>query len=322
MRLITSGKGLIRGSLSFGLVSAVILSLCIMFSYRTSSAAECQSSMAAHPEWIFCDDFEDGTALVRTGRYSEHANNNGDFVLADNVGLNGSKGMKATWHTGEIEPGHLILGFGRNPDPYMDKGIRNTTDFREIYYRAYLKMQAGWQGAQANLKFSRATVIAKPDWSQAMAAHFWGDQQYRLLIDPVRCVGGSDNKTIICKGWNDIGNMVWLGSQSGTKSIFDSQHSDTWYCIESHVKLNDPGQANGIQEFWIDGALETSKTGVDFVKAYSAYGINSVWFETYWGGNAPKTQERYLDNIVVSTQRIGCINNTTISPPRNLRIVR
>ncbi len=35
--------------------------------------------------------------------------------------------------------------------------------------------------------------------------------------------------------------------------------------MEAHVHLNDPGQANGVQEFWINGKLEARRTGLNFV---------------------------------------------------------
>lgn len=39
-----------------------------------------------HPDCNFCDDFEDGTLLVRQGRYFEHDDNNGDFVIINGAG--------------------------------------------------------------------------------------------------------------------------------------------------------------------------------------------------------------------------------------------
>jgi hypothetical protein len=281
-----------------------------------SYANECQNWQTLHPEWIFCDDFEDGTPLVRQGRYFEYDSNNGDFIILDGVGLNNSKGMRVLWEKGEIGAGSLKLGFGRNPSSYMNKGIRPNENFREIYYRMYLKMQEGWQGDPA--KLSRATVIAASDWSQAMIAHLWGDGQNRLLIDPVRCV--DENNNVKCIGYNDFAHMDWLGSRSGLIPIFDSEHDNRWYCIEAHIKLNDPGESNGIQEFWIDGKLEARREGLDFVRSYTAYGINAIFFENYWNSGSPKQQERYFDNIVVSTQRIGCLDNIPPNPPKNLRI--
>ena len=281
----------------------------------SSFAGECQNWQTLHPEWIFCDDFESTAPLVGQGRYFEHDNNGGDFVPFSGVGLNGSRGMRARWQTGEVSAGSLKLGFGRNPNVSMNKGIRPSNDFRDIYYRMYLKMQAGWQGDPN--KLSRATIITAGDWSQAMIAHLWSDARYHLLIDPASCVDASGN--VICVGYNDFAHIRWLGSQSGATPIFDSQHADRWYCIEAHVRLNNPGQSNGIQEFWIDGQLEARRTGLNFVGTYTAYGINAIFFENYWNAGSPKQQERYFDNIVVSTQPIGCLGAVTPSPPSGLK---
>ncbi len=233
------------------------------------------------------------------------------------VGFNGSNGMRALWQTGEVNAGGMKLAFGRNPASAMNKGIRSTEDFREIYYRMYLKTQAGWTGYP--YKLSRATVITGGDWSQAMIAHLWSDPTTALSIDPVRCVDASGN--VACVGYNDFTHMTWLGAQSGPTSIFDSTNSSRWYCIEVHVKLNDAGQSNGINEFWIDGKLEIRKTSLDFVKTYSAYGINAIFFENYWNTGSPKQQERYFDNIVVSTQPIGCQSSAAPQPATNLRVL-
>lgn len=306
----------IRNSL-FGMLKVASVSLCITVSlYKASWADECQNWQVTHPEWIFCDDFEDGTALMRSGRYFEVNTASGNFKLTAGVGYNGSKGMNALWTSGAVDAGALHLAFGRNPGNMMTNGITTTSDYREIFYRMYVKMQSGFTGNP--VKLSRATVIAAPDWSQAMIAHVWAGTASYLAIDPASCVNGSE---VQCSGYNDFIHLKWLGNQNGATPLFDGNHNDTWYCIESHVKLNDPGQANGIQEFWINGNLETRKTNLNFVGTYNAYGINAVFFENYWNSGAPKQEERYFDNIVVSTQRIGCINNDIPSPPQNLRII-
>lgn len=80
-----------------------------------------------------------------------------------------------------------------------------------------------------------------------MIAHLRGDGEYHLLIDPVRCV--DENNNVKCIGNNDFTHMDWLGAQSGITPIFNSEYDNRWYCIEAHVRLNEPGQSNGIQEF-------------------------------------------------------------------------
>lgn len=216
------------------------------------------------PGVIFCDDFEDTTALVRQGRYFEYDSAGGNFTLTGNIGVNGSKGMRAVWSPGAINAGHLALAFGRNPA--ANQGIKSTQDFREIYYRMYLKMQDGWNGDP--YKLSRATMFSASDWSQGMIAHLWsGDVQYHLAIDPVSCVDSNSNP--IRQGYNDFTHMAWLGLRAGTTPLYDSNHDNSWYCIQAHVKLNDPGQANGIQEFWINGQQEAGRSDLNFVRSYA-----------------------------------------------------
>jgi hypothetical protein len=267
------------------------------------NADECAGWQANHPAWIFCDDFESQAPLVGDGRYFEYGDDQGDFILLDGAGVASSRGMRTLWQTGEVGAGGLKLAFGRNPSGYMDKGIRSAQDFREVYYRMYLKNQAGWQGDPA--KLSRATVFAADDWSQAMIAHLWGGWDDKLLIDPVRCVG--TNNQVKCNGYNDFANMDWLGYQNGQTPLFSPGYDDRWYCIEAHVRLNDPGLDNGVQEFWIDGKLEARHQGLNFVRAYTDYAINAIFFENYWNDGSVQDQERYFDNIVVSTARIGCL---------------
>ncbi len=79
------------------------------------------------------------------------------------------------------------------------------------------------------------------------------------------------------------------------------------------MRLNDPGLSNGVQEFWIDGNLEARRDGLNFVGSYMGYGINAIFIENYWNSGSVKEQERYFDNFVVSTERIGCMCEQTPS---------
>ena len=72
------------------------------------------------------------------------------------------------------------------------------------------------------------------------------------------------------------------------------------------MRLNDAGQSNGVFEVWLNGQLEGQKTAMNWLGSFSAYGLNAVYLENYWNAGSPKAQERYFDNLVVSTSRIGC----------------
>lgn len=299
---------------SFPIILIVALAVLFPLAPRASSASPCTGWQELHPEWIFCDDFEDGTAMVRQGRYADYDSAGNTFILADNAGRGGGKGMVATWAQGQVDAGYLHLAFGRNPA--MGQGINSTQNYREIYYRVWMKTQSGWSGNPT--KFSRATIFSASDWSQAMIAHVWGNNGNLLAIDPVRCTDTAGNA--VCVGYNNFAHMTWLGAIDGKTAVYDSAHSNQWHCIESHVKLNDAGQSNGVQEFWIDGNLEARSSNLNFVASYSAYGINAVFLENYWNSGASQTEKRYLDNFVVSTERIGCSDNPLL-PPTGLRIM-
>lgn len=300
----------VRSSMPWlGLLMALAFVLAPAFARAPRFAAHAQpeppsfcSEWRARDPVLFCDDFESDGPLRAPERYFEYGDAGGDFVPQDGVGVGGSRGMRALFREGAVGAGGMKLAFGRNPNGYMRSAIRTDQDFREIFYRMDLRMEPGWVGDPA--KLSRATIFTEPDdWSQAMIAHLWGDGRGRLLVDPVRCVGPDDRPK--CEGYNDFANMDWIGNRSGVTSIFATESSGRWFDVEAHVRLNDPGEANGVQEFWIDGRLEARREGLDFVRGYTDYGINAIFFENYWNDGSPREQARFFDNILVSTERIG-----------------
>jgi hypothetical protein len=303
-----------KGVLMFYKVSIALMLFAIINSdLIADEACECENWRELHPEWIFCDDFETEEPMVGEGRYFEYGDNGGDCVVMDSLGLMESRGVRVIFQQGEVGAGGFKLAFGRNPSSYMNSGMYEEEEFREIYYRMYLKMEEGWQGSPA--KLSRATVFHNSGWAQAMIAHLWSDSDEHLLIDPATSV--DENGVVRSTRYNDFENLRWLGYQSGKTKIFSEENSGKWFCVEMHVKLNDPGESNGVQEFWIDGELEARREGLNFVGTYTDYSINAIFFENYWNEGSPKEQERYFDNIVVSRSYIGPVDMTDVDEEEN-----
>jgi hypothetical protein len=215
--------------------------------------------------------------------------------------------MRARFALGQVSAGALHLAFGKTPQAYFRPVDAGTAIYRDVYWRLFLKHQAGWIGGAGD-KLTRAFSFASSTtWAQSMFAHLWGggapDQNY-LILDPASGTDALGNlKTTT---YNDFPNMRWLGATRGTTPLFDASHVGAWYCVEAHVQLNDAALSNGVFEFWIDGSLEARQTGLNWLGGFSAYGINAAYFENFWNTGSPQAQERYFDNIVVSTQRIGC----------------
>jgi hypothetical protein len=87
-----------------------------------------------------------------------------------------------------------------------------------------------------------------------------------------------------------------------------------WYCIETHLKMNTPGVANGVIELWVDGVQTMSYTGRTFrgpsvsnpngnssltifnnIRIYRQAGVGTMWY----------------DNFAVGSTRIGCSGGST-----------
>jgi len=257
---------------------------------------------APHEEWIWCDDFEQD----RLHQYFEYEDASGRFARVAGVGVKGSFGMRARFARGETSAGALHLAFGKVPAKYFRPVDAGTATYRELYWRLYVRYQPGWVGG-VGYKLTRAMSFTSSNWAEAMVAHLWGgdapDTNY-LQLDPVS--GTDPLGNVRPTRYNDFSRFRWLGRKRGTMPVGDAAHVGQWYCVEVHARLNDPGRANGVFEYWINGGLQAREDALNFVGPFTAYGINAVFFENYWNEGAPTVQERYLDNIVVSTQRIGC----------------
>jgi hypothetical protein len=263
------------------------------------STGECANP---DPAWIWCDDFEED----RLSSYFEYNDYGGDFVRADGVGVDGSWAMRAHFDADQVSGGWLHLAVGKTPDAYIDPVDEGTAIYRDLYWRVYLRNQSGWID-QCGDKLSRVTSLVSPDWAQAMIAPVWSgcdpsNQEY-LVVEPVSGTDASGD--VQTTGYNDDPNLRYLGPDRGETPIFDEAHVGEWYCVEAHVRLNDPGASNGVFEMWIDGSLDARATDLNWVGDYQEYGINAVFLENYNGGS-PQAQDRFMDRFVVSTERIGC----------------
>ena len=246
---------------------------------------------AQDPATIWYDDF-DGPAKA----YAE-----GDSPLDGTVAFGGAgKSMLCLYEKGKQGVGNRKVFFGDSP-AYPNKAVRRGEKFDEVYWRIYVKHQAGWTGAPA--KMSRATSMASANWSQAMIAHVWSGGGDSLTLDPVR--GVVDGKVVTTR-YNDFEHMKWLGNKPVSAfPIHATEESGTWVLVEARAKLNTPGQSDGINQLWIDGRLECERRNLDFRGSYTAHAINAVFLEAYWNDGSPVTQSRWYDNFVISTQPIG-----------------
>ncbi|HSJ65283.1 MAG TPA: hypothetical protein VK922_15435 [Gemmatimonadaceae bacterium] len=253
-------------------------------------------------EWIWCDDFEED----RAASYFEIQRAGGRFTRDAGVGIGGSSAMQARFAAGQAVAGSLHLAFGRTPDAYFKPVDEGTRDYREIYWRVWVRTDSAWTGG-GGYKLSRGTVFADARWAQAMIAHVWAGEGARnqyLVLDPAT---GTDGGGVVrTRKYNDFERLRFIGSQRGRTAVFGRERIGRWQCIEAGVVLNDPGRANGRFVLWVDGVEDARRENLNWLGTYAAFGLNAVMLENYWNGGAPTAQSRYFDNFVVSTARIGC----------------
>ncbi|MCC6752469.1 MAG: T9SS type A sorting domain-containing protein [Saprospiraceae bacterium] len=284
-----------------------------LFFYTNQAGAQCFTCDQAPPGTIWCDDFEDAIPLNQ--KYFEYNDHGGDFIRMESVGRDQSYGMRAKWQKGEVGAGSLWKSFGKTPDSYIGRNAaRPGESFGEIYWRMDVRSQDGWVGG-GPAKLSRAMCLANSNWAQGMMAHLWsgGANDEYLGMDPATGIG-ADGKLKTTK-YNDFANLRWLGFKVGNIPLYHSDYAGQWYCIVGHVKLNTPGLRNGIFEFWINDTLQASSTNLDWHSTWNQdpynLHINAVFFENYWNAGSPAEQERYFDNLVISTEQIRCTCNVT-----------
>ena len=105
--------------------------------------------------------------------------------------------------------------------------------------------------------------------------------------------------------------------------IMKNLQKNKWYTIKQYIKLNTPGQRNGILKMYVDGNLELNKTNVLYRESNKGnVKINHLIFHTYRGGgdtsewSSPTTDYTYFDDFKLWT---NCDNitggGTTNTPP-------
>ncbi len=242
---------------------------------------------------IWYDDFSTKKEYLESAGIIDHNTNFGTEGGSMEVGFN--KGDV----TGK---GNRKVAFGDFPTnkPVVRKGKH----FDEIYWRFYVKHEYGWEGAPA--KMSRATsIVSSNNWKQAMIAHVWSGSGNTLTLDPARGVY-EQTDSIKTTHYNDFENLKWLGNKPTSDFLISAaEESGYWVLVESMVKLNTPGENDGICRLWIDGRLEAERKNLNLRGSYIKHGINAVFLESYWNSGAVKTENRWFDNFVISTKPIG-----------------
>ncbi len=191
---------------------------------------------------------------------------------------------------------------------FEDQGI---PDPDELYFRYYLRIPDGYEhkdrgklpgpaglysgSARNNIKPTNSS----PGWSA------------RMFFSPTYDSRDADHTQLGFYVYHrdqasDNGDLILWDTQTGTL------REDAWYCVEGHVDMNSPGQANGLLEGWVDEQLAFYQDDFKFRgSADTGIDVKSFWFDVYYGGTetAPHSYSFDFDSLVLSSERIGCGDN-------------
>ncbi len=105
-------------------------------------------------------------------------------------------------------------------------------------------------------------------------------------------------------------NWFWAGGPLGPGGALEVGR---WYQIEAYVRINTPGENDGILRGWVDGTQVFDRTDVRF-RDTDELRIEQVWFDLYYGGNWTAPADMYVefDNAVIAREPIGTVDEPVL----------
>lgn len=225
-------------------------------------------------------------------------------------------------------PGPVIVseGFsGKGLRIRLNAGTHKAADYEyrfasqptELYFRYYLRLGDNWKPTDTGKLPGPANVFNdcglgnKPcsDSKPGFSARMW-------FSGRVERTGVRDWE----QGHSRIGYYVYHMNQQNSwgdtwrwnRNGVDMQLArGQWHCVEGRIKLNTPGQPDGILRAWLNGKRLDSAHSDDIVFRTASQAntkIRAFWLDVYHGGpvSAPATMDVYVDALVLSSARVGC----------------
>ncbi len=208
--------------------------------------------------------------------------------------------------------GHALRGMvpanGHTGMDFVYKFAREVgSEPEEIYFRYYIRFPEQWQPSFGGKLPGVAGTYGKAGWGgrRATGADGWSTRGQYWVSPPegnplsgVVPIGNYVYHVGMEGSWGD-----WLGWQQGYRGYLER---DRWYSVEMFVKLNTPGQPDGVLRGWVDGRPAFERSDLVF-RNTADLKIEQVWMNVYHGGTAaiPADGYVYVDNIVVARSYIG-----------------
>ena len=281
------------------------------------------------PGWVFCSGFEEGSKAI----WDDYDGNpdSSNLIISDQgpFTLVGNHVMK------------FIIPPGRGGADLV-KVLPGSWD--RIYARWYIKFEPGFDFTAGNhgsgLNAGDRNYIGVSGNRPSGADWFSAWLQYDYLPgNPHQLYAYTYYRGMYQDCSNPVGSCFGdsfpcvYGPSYCTKSQHLAQTTpvpvvaDTWYCVEMMMDAGTPTPtsvgADGQLGAWLNGQQLFLYTDL-WLRTTSALKLQNLWLNMFFGGTHANAGVQF-DNVVVSTQPIGCAfggSGTSVpSAPTNLRLV-
>lgn len=177
-----------------------------------------------------------------------------------------------------------------------------------IYFRYYLRLGDDWnQTVQGGKMPGISGTYGVAGWGgrKSDGRNGWSARgAFHQTIPPGNPLAGLHPIGTYCYHADMQGSYGnhWLW-KTGYRGFLENNR---WYCVEQYLKLNTPGEKDGILRAWIDGRPAFEKTDIRF-RLVDRLKIEQIWMNVYHGGTIPSPcdQHLFIDNVVVAKRYIG-----------------
>jgi len=285
------------------------------------------------PGWLFCEDFEGMAAGFDSWKKSWGWT---DSIGADNPGRMTSStdahtGKYAVYYPAAASAGYRGADLIYRTCDGANKAGCALKSYDKLYFRTYVKLAPDHERVHHFLNISGSQQFwdaygnagCRPNGSRAMGttvdfqANTHNTYFYTYSPD-MHCDPGStcnqyNDAQAVCNGCAQKDMPCTNGLECCWGNLFKPAQdvplpTGKWVCLEMMMKANDVGKNNGEMAYWLDGKLADDEKTMHF-RDTKALGLNMVRLQHYLETSDAKNHSNraWFDDVVVSTQRIGCM---------------
>jgi hypothetical protein len=273
----------------------------VAFTFLVGEKTYGADAICSSPAVIFCEDFENGNFAKWQDGYNPDLHK---ITSAVANAYQGQKALEVTYPAGS-DGGWLTRWF--------------MPGYEDVYARLYVKFESGWKCGQNCTKiFAFYGNRIDNQWSgfgKAGIRPNGTDFFYTALITLNSYRQPDPGEVIFYSYFPEMqpdGAGNYWGNFFFQNDPRDALQPGRWYCLELEQKANTPGLHDGLHRMWIDGVFKGEAMNIRW-RDTTDLRINA--FQLTFSGSVPLTEQVWIDNVVVSTQKIGCITSSGVTPP-------